>query len=328
MATAVVRRAPAKANPVAPTARQRAIIYCRVSGTNQEDNGSLNDQEKRCRAWCTDHDATVVEVYREVYNAKNIYRPKLAQVRARAEAHEFNALVVDKTDRLSRGGPYDTAFLRRELQENGVTVIILNAPDESPTQELVNSVMEWSDRYERERLIERTYGGRVRRARGEGKEYGILGARSPKFGYRRSEDGTRYLPDDNPGPRAVLLWAIRELAEAQPPKSVAQVVHEMDGLHLSPYAYYQSRAWLPATANVGKHWSKEALRRIVWDDAYIGGYKAFRTMQVPVTNPRPRPGGFVPKDRTRVAPRAPDDPLLTDQSDLCPPLFTAPQEVG
>ena len=56
-----------------PSWSSRAVIYCRVSSSGQEDNSSLQTQEEQCRAYVAVRGWTVVAVYREVFETIIFY---------------------------------------------------------------------------------------------------------------------------------------------------------------------------------------------------------------------------------------------------------------
>src|SRR5687767_11700304 len=85
------------------TSVQRAVIYCRVSSTGQEDNSSLQTQEEQCRTYAAERGWSVVSTYREVHSGAELFeRPQLTLLREAMRRHEFDVLLVHALDRLSR----------------------------------------------------------------------------------------------------------------------------------------------------------------------------------------------------------------------------------
>ena len=73
------------------TSNVSAVIYCRVSTKRQVDNLSLDEQEARCRAYCSGKGWTVDRVFIEAgASAKTADRP------------QFNALIEYVTNSRSR----------------------------------------------------------------------------------------------------------------------------------------------------------------------------------------------------------------------------------
>jgi DNA invertase Pin-like site-specific DNA recombinase len=105
--------------------QKRAAVYVRVSTPKQstDDKESLPAQERACRACATDHGFDVVRVYVEPgFTATKTDRPVFSQLVRDAQAHAFEHLIVDRTDRLTRGGPGHYSLLVEQLRQAGVSV--------------------------------------------------------------------------------------------------------------------------------------------------------------------------------------------------------------
>jgi len=87
-----------------PSNKGQALIYCRVSTRNQEQEGtSLESQADVCIRHAEALGYMVGRVTQEVYSGAELWdRPMLARDRADLKAGEFQALVAYATDRLSR----------------------------------------------------------------------------------------------------------------------------------------------------------------------------------------------------------------------------------
>ena len=87
-----------------PVPAPRAIVYCRVSTSRQEEDGtSLDTQEAAGRAYCAERGYAVVAVFREVYSGAEFYsRKHLAEARRMLRDGEADVLVSYAIDRLSR----------------------------------------------------------------------------------------------------------------------------------------------------------------------------------------------------------------------------------
>ena len=86
--------------------RPLAALYCRVSTSGQEEDGtSLDTQEARCRHYATEQGYLLDEahVYREVYTGTELWeRPKLTALRSAIRQGGVTHLVAYAIDRLSR----------------------------------------------------------------------------------------------------------------------------------------------------------------------------------------------------------------------------------
>lgn len=83
----------------------KAIIYSRVSTTDQKEKGySLKEQERLLIQYCKKENITVLNSYVEDYSAKNFDRPVFRELLEFAKQHsnEIDYLLVYKWDRFSR----------------------------------------------------------------------------------------------------------------------------------------------------------------------------------------------------------------------------------
>src|SRR5262245_7592087 len=89
-----------------PEVTLRAAIYCRVSTTDQEREGtSLETQEAACRQYAQSHGYAVSEahVYREAYSGGEFHdRPRLGDLRAALRDRQLDVVIGYAVDRLSR----------------------------------------------------------------------------------------------------------------------------------------------------------------------------------------------------------------------------------
>lgn len=99
---------------------KRAIIYCRVSSEMQRKNGSLQEQEQHCRAYCERMGYGVVTAVYEVFEGPQLERPELQKVVLAARQGKFDVLVADVMDRFSRADESATYALMFQLQQYGV----------------------------------------------------------------------------------------------------------------------------------------------------------------------------------------------------------------
>ncbi len=86
----------------AQAAQGVAVIYCRVSTIDQEDNTSLETQEKDSRAYCAERGYSVEAVFKDVHSGFDMDRPGLRAALDAIQQGAADVLVVRKLDRLSR----------------------------------------------------------------------------------------------------------------------------------------------------------------------------------------------------------------------------------
>src|SRR5262245_17646059 len=97
-----------------------ALLYPRVSSRKQAEEGySLDEQEKRQRAYCAKKGYVVAEVFPEDFTGTATSRPQLDRILATLRAGRGAVVVATDLDRLSRMGPGDTFFLERLIQQAG-----------------------------------------------------------------------------------------------------------------------------------------------------------------------------------------------------------------
>ena len=153
---------------VTPSPRPRAALYSRVSSCGQKENGSLEEQEARCRAWCADHGYIVIEPpYREVYSGEDIDRPMLELLRDEVRAGRVDVIVADKVDRFSRADPAITAYIIVEAEHHGAKVEFVEVQDDSFEGQALSAVLAIVARVEHKRIQERIAGGKRRRVLGD-----------------------------------------------------------------------------------------------------------------------------------------------------------------
>ncbi len=80
----------------------KALGYIRVSTDGQEDGTSLESQEQSIRAYCVSRNIDLGEIFRDVASGKDFHRPGFQEMRTKLEENGFDAVIVNKYDRLSR----------------------------------------------------------------------------------------------------------------------------------------------------------------------------------------------------------------------------------
>ena len=108
----------------------KAVIYCRVSSTEQVENTSLSTQERDCREWCARNGFEVCAVFVERgESAKTADRPEFLRMIDTCvnKKNHITRLVVYRTDRFARS-MYDYAVFRAQLRKSGVSIISVSEP--------------------------------------------------------------------------------------------------------------------------------------------------------------------------------------------------------
>jgi site-specific DNA recombinase len=137
----------------------QVVGYIRVSLREQATEGvSLAAQQAKIQAYAVVKDWTVLEIIQDQgASAKSLHRPGLAQLLARVQAGQVQAVVVYKLDRLTRSVA-DLDKLMKLFERKGVALVSLQESLDATTasgrlmMNLLASVSEW----EREVIGERT----------------------------------------------------------------------------------------------------------------------------------------------------------------------------
>lgn len=124
-------------------AKNGAVIYCRVSTKEQQENLSLPVQESTCRKWCASEGHTVLEVFREAESAKTTHRAVFQRMLEYCSKNHslIGTVVFYDASRFSRENS-DYLNVRAYLRSKGiVTRSATQFFDESPAGELMESML-------------------------------------------------------------------------------------------------------------------------------------------------------------------------------------------
>lgn len=150
---------------------ERAVIYLRVSTTDQ----SIENQLPELKQVCEEREWEIVEVLTEESSAYQGKRESFQQLFEMAHRREYDVLVVWSLDRLDRRGIQETLQSIQRLDACGVRLYSYQEPYlttiDPHMQELILGVLSWIANMESERRSERTKAG-LERAREEGKRIG------------------------------------------------------------------------------------------------------------------------------------------------------------
>ena len=122
---------------------KKAVIYLRVSTTQQVEGASLDTQQKMCQDWASRNDILVKEIYHDDgVSAKTLDRPAMKAMLAYLEANKGSVhyLITYQTDRLTRNA-IDFFALRAKLSQLGIEYKNINSSLEvSDNEELIQNI--------------------------------------------------------------------------------------------------------------------------------------------------------------------------------------------
>lgn len=118
------------------TKKGKAIIYTRVSTSNQKDD--LKNQVDFLRQYANAKGIIVDEVFEDIGSGLNYNRKKWNKLLEDCMLGLVKIIIVAHKDRFIRFG-YE--WFERFLKSNGVEIIVVNNETTSPEQELVNDLI-------------------------------------------------------------------------------------------------------------------------------------------------------------------------------------------
>ncbi|OGO90303.1 MAG: hypothetical protein A2Y17_12080 [Clostridiales bacterium GWF2_38_85] len=125
----------------------KAVLYARFSSDNQREE-SIEAQVRAIKEYCERNHVVLIDEYLDrAKSATTDDRPQFLQMIMDAKQQKFGLVIVHKLDRFSRNR-YDSAYYKRELKKNGVTLIsVLEQMDDSPESIILESVLEGMSEY-------------------------------------------------------------------------------------------------------------------------------------------------------------------------------------
>lgn len=125
--------------PSTPPARRRAILYARVSGSDQVKDGDLDRQSAHLSEYASRRGYSVVESVKEVGSGLNDRRPKLFRILKSVRDRKADVIVVEYKDRLTRFG---FNYLSEFVNSHGSTIeTVFDDVRKDATQEMVEDMI-------------------------------------------------------------------------------------------------------------------------------------------------------------------------------------------
>ena len=122
--------------------KKLTLVYCRVSSTNQKDD--LKSQQLAMEQFCLAKGLAVDEYLSEIGGGMNFKRPIFLNIMKQIENEEVSTLVIAHKDRLCRFG---FEFFEHFAKEHGCNLIVVNQPNLSPQEEMVEDILSIIDTF-------------------------------------------------------------------------------------------------------------------------------------------------------------------------------------
>lgn len=242
-----------RASPRLSPGATRAVGYLRVSTAGQAEKGmSLAAQRQRVRTHAQARGWRLVDLVREaasggVRDGEEFsweQRPALLDLMGRAEAGEYDVLLVAKLDRLSRDYP-TLIVLARRLQRMGVDVVsVAEENGDGPIAEFIGGQLTLVAQLERAMILERVTAGKAKK-KALGRH---IHGRVP-YGYR--SEGGILTPAFELAP--IIVRIFRNAKEGDSPGRIARALNRDD---------------VPSPQ--GASWTAKAVSRVLTNPAYVG----------------------------------------------------------
>ena len=224
-----------------------AVAYARYSSSGQREE-SIEGQLREIHAFAEQRGFRIIKEYTDkALTGRSDRRPDFQRMIADSSKHQFQAVIVWKTDRFSRNR-YDSAVYKRKLSKNGVQVFYVreSIPD-GPSGIVVEAVLEGFAEFYSASLSENVRRGNYDSAL-QHKTLGRL-----VLGYRKSADDTFEIdPETAPIIRKVFT-------DYKNGRTMKEIYTDLNA------AGYKT--------TTGGEFNKSSLHRILNNEKYIGVYQ-------------------------------------------------------
>lgn len=257
----------------------RCLLYARVSTLAQDspEKTSLDTQMEACRQLAEREGWTIVGEVRDRSSGGNLRRPGMDEVRARAKSREFDLLVANSQDRISRMQT-DTAILYTEFVKHKINIWTVQEGtfDQTSTGQMIRNNIAFAAELDREKRIEATYRGRRNKV-----ERGHVSGSAPRapfgysFRYQTTSKGkeAKVGYDVNEAEAAVVREVFDRINSGELPRHIAEDLNRR-GVRTT---YANQPGY-----NVSGKWVAAYIRNLVRKEHFKGGKYAFNRVRMPV----------------------------------------------
>jgi site-specific DNA recombinase len=123
--------------------QKRAVIYARSATVQDEGSRFTRDQQVEvCKEYALEQGYEVVEVFSEAFSGIQYReRPELSKIRRMAQDHDFDVLLINTYDRLSRSQVH-LVILLDEFENQGICVeCVQEQMDTVPTGQFLRNAL-------------------------------------------------------------------------------------------------------------------------------------------------------------------------------------------
>ncbi len=229
-----------------------AIIYTRVSSTQQEVDGtSLDTQLARCEAYCAEHEYQVIARFSDTQSgAQYRERPGLSSLRDHVRAGDVDIVVCFAIDRLSRNQAH-LYILAEEFESKQCQLEFVTEDfEDSAVGRFIRSARAFAAEVEHEKIKERTTRGKIERIR-SGK---LLPTGRPLYGYQWRDENRGQL-DVNPATSLVVVRIFSDYAAGATIRKIAASLTSED---------------VPPPVPTANRWHFSTIRNILLNPSYKG----------------------------------------------------------
>lgn len=228
-------------------------IYCRISTDPQEDNTSLDEQERCSREYCAANGLVVGMVHRETFTGYQYReRKKLTLMRERYRDGKIQGVVVRTIDRLSRKQAH-AAILMEEMEHYAVAFHCVMEPvhsEDKAMDQFVRMVLAFVAEMEREKIMDRTMTGRTNAVKAGSMK--AVSTHKLRYGFAWA-DAAKTAIVLNEEEAAVVRWMAEQYAEGTATYNIRQQLNERG---------------IPSPT--GKQWLDATIMRILGDRRITG----------------------------------------------------------
>lgn len=280
-----------------------ALVYIRVSSSEQAKGWSPDTQRAACLAYAELHGMAVAEVFEDVETGSIIERIGFQEMMKSIREGKATRVIVFQTDRLHRDLAH-AMLTRKELQKLGVELHTVKRGKSgvTPEEQFADNIDDLLAELERARIIERTNRGKKAKM-----ESGlVLGAGSAPYGYQYVGQKTerRLVVDEKVAPivRHIFQWYAIGDGESGP-MSVNAIADKLTNMGVPSPADIAGREKWHKQRPINT-WARSHVYPLLNQSAYSGTYVLYKRKRIDKTHYT----AHKPADQFRV-----EVPAIVDQ---------------